>query len=730
MFFGKRAFLYAAACAVVCAAAAFVYFAQEKPGRRADTDYSIRVTGADGALLREYLSPSGSCRRPLEPDSVSPWLLLAFVAAEDKRFFEHPGVDAKAVLRALWQNAKAGGTVSGASTITQQLARALQPRRRNLAGKIREMLRALNIERELDKKEILDSYANSVSYGNRIKGARAASEIYFGVAPSELTLSQAAFLSGIPKSPAKYDPVRRYAAALQRRDSVLSKMLAAGYITPELFDIALNEKIIVRSPEKIFIAPHFADYAVRHAAAQTEEIRTTVDPVLQAELERMVSAHIKSLRENNVTNAAAVVLDNKTGEVKAWVGSADFFNSANAGQVDGVVALRQPGSALKPFVYGLAMSKGKRASDLINDTPAALENGFIPKNYDLREHGLVRLREALACSYNLAAVSVAQELGAAAILAHLRAFGFGTLSENPEYYGCGIALGDGEVRLIDLVNAYAALVRYGQWRPWSVYKTRPAPLKRVLDERSAYLVTDILSDNNARIRAFTQDSPFNMPFAFAAKTGTSKDYKDNWAVGYTPRWTVGVWAGNFDASPMHRVSGITGAGPLLRSVALAVYKRYPSGAFPKPAGIMEADICPDSGSMAGHFCPVSIREVFSSKYPPDRECPVHRAKKFVPAARALVKKPAVVFPKNDDVFVIDPSQGGDAQEIKFQAESPYGAPFAWYIDGHLAEGNAAVLWWKLKAGEHSVRFEQVDADGVKKAPAVKFRVIGFKLFKN
>ncbi len=691
------------------------------------------MLAAGGETLRDYLSPSGSYRAPVSLSDMPAWVLLAFLAAEDKRFFEHPGVDVKAMARAVWQNAKAGRTVSGASTITQQLARAVTPRERTLKGKIKEMLRALRLERGLTKQEILERYLNTVSFSNKTQGVGAACEVFLGTKPELLTLSQSAFLAGIPQSPSRYNPVRHLAAALKRRDSVLAKMLDAGYIDRSLYEQAIAEKIIIRKRAAAFVAPQFCDFALRRYAEQNPggarpsggNVVTTLDIDLQRELENVVSAHIKTLKDKNVTNAALVALDNKTGRVLAWVGSADYFNKDTAGQVDGVTALRQPGSALKPFVYALAFISGWRASDLIDDSPTVFKHGFAPENYDKRFHGPVRLRVALACSYNIPAVYLAEQLGPASVLKMLRDFGFESLKADAGHYGAGLALGNGEVTLLELANAYAALARGGVYLPWTVFKHNQSAPRRVLDERAAFIVTDILSDNQARAAAFALDSPFSMPFPFAAKTGTSKDYKDNWAVGYTPRWTVGVWAGNFDAKSMRRVSGITGAGPLLRLAAFLLEKRYPSGPFRAPNAIIAADICPESGRVAGKFCPASVKEWFYSNRPPDSGCNIHKPEGVVPREQAVATAVVVSFPKNGDVFVLDPAYSEKSQEIKLQVVTPCSTPVEWFVDGASVTSEGAQAWWGLKQGAHSVYAKQQCGDRLVKTRAVRFRVIGY-----
>ncbi|MBI3565650.1 MAG: penicillin-binding protein 1C, partial [Elusimicrobia bacterium] len=512
---------------------------------------AVSVLDRRGRVLRTAL-PEDLYSVPVSLDAVSPWAVVATLAAEDRRFYEHPGVDLRALARAAWQDAKAGRAVSGGSTITQQLARALQPRPRTLWGKAVEAWRALALERRASKREILEAYLNRAPYGRGARGIEAASRAYFGIPAKDLTLGQAALLAGLPKCPSRCDPVKDPAAAQARRRTVLSRLSSWGWIDAGTRAAALAEKVRAADSARADLAPHFARRALSRPGGDAR--RTTLDADLQEELEGLVSSHLRTLADWHVTNAAVVALDNASGEVLAWVGSGDFRDDAHRGQVDGAAARRQPGSALKPFLYGLAFERGASPSDRIDDAPTFAKGGFAPRNYDEKFHGLVTLRQALACSYNAPAVRLVEKVGVDDFLSTLRAFGLETLTRDADRYGAGLALGDGEVSLRDLAGAYAALARGGEWRPVREAPADPAgPSRRALSREAAYLVTHVLSDDAARVEAFGHDSALALPFPFAAKTGTTKDYKDNWAVGYTPDWTVAVWVGNFDGSPMRRV---------------------------------------------------------------------------------------------------------------------------------------------------------------------------------
>ena len=665
------------------------------------------LAGATPALTDRYglplrvRSPEAGVL-PVKLQDVSPWLVLATVAAEDKRFFSHPGVDLRAAARAVWQNSRSGRTVSGASTITQQLVRALEPRPRTLLGKLSEMFSALRLEAAHSKEEILEGYFNGVPYGPRLTGAEAAARDYFGLPARDLSLAQAALLAGLPKSPVNYDPRRNPKAAFARQKLILRRLLDLGLADEENYRLASAERVTVRPREEAFEAPHFTRYVLSHSAG--EKIKTTLDSRVQAEAAAALRNHLAGLSaSHHVTNGAALVLDNATGDILAWVGSNSFFDERGAGQVDGVTALRQPGSALKPFLYALAFSKSARPSDLIDDSPMFVAGGHAPLNYDKTYHGKVRLREALACSYNVPAVRLAQRVGPAAFLAKLRDFGFDSLDKPADHYGEGLALGDGEVRLLELANAYAALARGGVWLAprWDTAAPGGAA-RRAMGRTESYLVTDILSDNAARTPAFGPNSAFNLPFDFAAKTGTTKDYRDNWAAGYTPEWTAAVWVGNFDGSPMRRVSGISGAAPVLKEIALAMKRLYGSTPFRRPPGIRTVRVCPVSGLPPSAFCPATMEEVYAASNLPSGQCAEH----LPPAEKAALApagEPSVKFPSDGDVFRIDPQTPRAAQALFFKASGAEGE-IVWTVDGRELPARGETVEWPLRPGRHTAFF--------------------------
>ncbi|MBI2789945.1 MAG: transglycosylase domain-containing protein, partial [Elusimicrobia bacterium] len=417
---------------------------------------AVEVVDRYGRILRTAM-PEDLYSVPIRLEDMSPWVVVATLGAEDRRFFEHGGVDPRSVARAFLQNARAGRTVSGGSTITQQLVRALEPRPKTIAGKIGEAWKALRLERSASKRDILEAYLNRAPYGRGSRGIEAAARTWFGVPARDLTLGQAALLAGLPKCPSRCDPVKDPKAAEARRRVVLGRLLNWGWISAGDHRAARDERLGVSDRAREDLAPHFARRALSRGSGTRRA--TTLDAELQRELEGLAATHLASLGSHRVTNAAVIALDNSDGAVLAWVGSGSFHDAANQGQVDGASARRQPGSALKPFAYGLAFERGASPSDVIEDAPTFAVGGFAPRNYDESFHGPVTMRQALACSYNAPAVRVAERLGVGDLLAALRGFGFDSLDLPAERYGAGLALGNGEVTLRELAGAYAALAR-------------------------------------------------------------------------------------------------------------------------------------------------------------------------------------------------------------------------------------------------------------------------------
>ncbi|MCB9546982.1 MAG: penicillin-binding protein 1C [Myxococcales bacterium] len=654
---------------------------------------SRRFQDRHGRPLREALSDAEGrgVWRPLA--ELGPWAGPAFIAIEDRRFEAHAGVDLRGVARAARDNLRAGRVVAGGSTITQQVVQLVLPQPRSLWGKVKEAIWALRLERAVDKAGILEQYVNRAPFGHGTIGLEAAARLYLGRPARSLTLAQTALLVGIPRAPSRNNPFTDLPRARARQREVLAKMRATGAIDDATLAEALAEPIAIQPRDAVFAAPHFTAWALTQDATPGD-VRTTLDLDLQHAVEDAIASTLPALRDRAVRHAAVVVLENRTGDVLAWAGSPDFFD-ADQGQVDMVVGLRQPGSTLKPFVYGLGLEAGFTAASHLPDLPLYFPTGlgdYRPRNYDRTFHGWVRLREALANSYNVPAVWMAHQLDPGVILDRLRGVGFVSLDRPATFYGLGLALGNGEVRLLELANAYRALANGGLASPprWRLDAEPGAPT-RVMPAGVAHLLTDILADPVARAPAFGRYSPLELPFPAAAKTGTSTDFTDNWTVGFTTAVTVAVWVGNFDGRPMEGVSGITGAGRLWHRVMLHAARRHPAGEL-SHVGLRRATLCLDDVPQAA--CTRPFEEWFLA----GDEAP---AVATPPAARLRV-----TFPGDGDRFGRDADTPAEFAQLRLRAEAPAGVErLVFAVDGVAGEpvGRPFQRWWPLAPGPHTVQ---------------------------
>ncbi len=602
---------------------------------------AVRFLDREGGLLREVPSPLDTRGLPLPAAApIPPQVRLAFLAAEDRRFGRHPGVDPLALARAVAQNLRAGRVVSGASTIPQQLARLLVPRPRTLLGKAREALWALRLTAHLPADALLREYLDRVALGHDLRGVEAAAGAYFGRPAAALSTGQAALLAGLARAPASADPWSAPQAARARQRAVLDRMVAAGWLSPGAAREAAAAPLDLVKPERTFRAPHLVTWLAGQQRAAQEalsEVTTTLDPALQADVQAILREQVKG--DPRLGQAAALVLDNRSGEVLAYAGSVDFLDEARLGQNDGVRTPRQPGSALKPFAYGLALASGFTPATVLSDveTHLATPGGdWVPRNYDRRTHGPVRLRVALASSYNVPAVRLAEALGPDRVLEVLRAAGFASLDRSAGHYGAGLVLGNGDVTLWELAAAYRGLALGGVLTPPTAVLRRrdaagrelpgpPAVAPRAfLPPEAVHLLTDVLADDGARAPAFGLDHALRLPFPVAAKTGTSHAFVDNWTAGFSSEVTVAVWVGNFDGRPMHGVSGITGAAPIFaRAMRRAMQGRAPQALVDRGRFEHRA-VCALSGQLAGRACPSAVEELFLPGTAPSEPCAMHR----------------------------------------------------------------------------------------------------------
>jgi len=629
------------------------------------TDFvSSKIYDREGRLLYEVMDPQGGRRTYVPLAEISPYLIQATVATEDRDFWLHPGFDPIAVARAVYYNLSERRIVSGASTITQQLARnlLLDPEERyqqTAWRKIKEVVLAAELTRspQYPKEKILEIYLNENNYGNLAYGVQAAAETYFGVDAAELTLAQASFLAGLPQSPATYDPFGGgLDPALARHEDVLALMVEAGYISHTEAALAAAEMrdYEFKAPRAdIATAPHFVVYVRQRVEALFGpealyrgtglRITTSLDPRLQALAEEAVRKNVAALFGHNATNGALVTLDPDTGHILAMVGSADFNDEKIDGQVNVALRCRQPGSSIKPLTYVAAFELGWTPATLLWDLKTEFPDGanppYVPVNYDEKYHGPMLLRDALANSYNVPAVEALQFVGVDALLDMSQRLGVESLVhpelhcpdypyEQPPTYGLALTLGGGEAKLLEMTEAFAVFANKG-------VHLEPSPILRIEDSRGnllvdnakptgeqaispqhAYLITDILADTEARCRAFHCPSVLELSRPAAAKTGTTNDFRDAWTIGYTPDLVTGVWVGNSDNSPMVNLPGAAGAGPIWHTFMEAAHADLPTRNFVPPAGIVAHEVCADSGARPTAHCPRRTSEIFAEDQPP------------------------------------------------------------------------------------------------------------------
>jgi 1A family penicillin-binding protein len=603
-----------------------------------------QVLDREGNLLWEIIDPTGGRRTIVTLDQISPELINATIATEDRFFYLNVGVDPIAISRALYYNLSEGEIVSGASTITQQLARnvLLSPQERteqSMARKIKEAVLAVELNRRYTKAQILQIYLNQIYYGNLAYGIEAASQTYFGKQAKELTLPEAAMLAGLPQSPAVHDPYVNPEDARARQADVLDLMVEAGYITPAEAEAAKNVELEFKEPSTAFAAPHFVNYVRQELEKIVPpeyiyraglRVKTTLDPRLQAIAEEEVATQVNALAGRNVTNGALIAMDVPTGQILAMVGSKDFRDEAIDGQVNIVTSLRQPGSTIKPLTYLAAFEQlDWTPSTLLMDVPVEYPdwsgNVYKPINYDEKFHGPVSMRIALANSYNIPAVKTLERVGIEALLEMAARLGITSLTRND--YGLSLTLGGGEVPLIEMTGAYQAMANRGVLVPPTaileisdsfgreIEPLRP-PSRQVLRPEHAYLITHILADNAARAISFGPTSALRLSRPGAAKTGTTNDFRDNWTIGYTPNIVAGVWVGNADNSPMQGVSGLAGAGPIWHNFMERAHAGLPVQDFIRPPTIIEMEVCADSGTIPSEVCPERRTEIFFKDQPP------------------------------------------------------------------------------------------------------------------
>lgn len=600
--------------------------------------YSTHIYDRKGKLLYEVYRDQN--RTPVTLASLPGYVYNATIAVEDKNFYKHGGVSVwGGVVRAFKENITGGGNLQGGSTITQQLVKsALLSPERTLQRKIKEMILALLVEQRYSKDQILEMYINQVPYGGTAWGIEQASQLYFRKSAKKLTVAQAAFLAGLPQAPSLYSPYSNPHAAQRRQQEVLRLMYEQKYITKKQYDDARREKLKFEKPQQKILAPHFVfyvrdllekEYGARRVQEGGLRVYTSLDYDLQEKAQEIVSTELESLEGYNVGNGAALVTRPPTGEVLAMVGSRDYFDGGY-GAYNVTTALRQPGSSIKPLNYAVGIERRiVSPGTIFLDVPTCFgvpgQKNYCPKNYDGTFHGPVSLRFALANSYNIPAVKMLAKNGLREFVASASAFGISTF-KNPDNYGLSLTLGGGEVKMTDMAKAFSMFPNQGvnkdlvsvlkvttrdgkviyEYKDRNLVKdplTKPLDYpnalyiagKRTISKETAFLISHILLDNNARSPAFGTSSYLRVPShsAVSVKTGTTDDLKDNWTIGYTPNFMTLVWVGNNDGKPMRPgiTSGVTGAAPIWNKIMQYILRNQPDLWPRKPENVIGSQSC-------------------------------------------------------------------------------------------------------------------------------------------
>lgn len=719
------------------------------------------VLDAHGVVLQR--DGADGFRIPVRLQDVAPVMREATISAEDQRFESHPGIDPIAIARAVTH---LGSQRSGASTISQQLARRLYLDGGGgplLVRKARESLIAFQLEAHRSKDEILELYLNEVYYGRSAYGIEAASRVYFGVSAANLDLARASFLAGLPQLPSVYQGEAEIEHAKQRQSYVLDRLAGDGKVSRTVAEAAKSEPLALLPDVEPAIGRQFVDYALADLAQLRPDLKdtpglvieTTLDAGLQVESERLARLQLEKLADRNVTNAAAVVLDPATGAILAMVGS-------TSGDINLALSSRQPGSALKPFLYLSAFEHGFTPATPLLDVPTVFREGdqrYEPQNYDKSFHGVVPLRTALGSSLNVPAVETLDAIGIDTFLDTANTFGLTTLTD-AETYGLSLTLGGGEVRLLDLTGAYAALATGGELaRPFAITRVRDsfgtvlyehpasAPV-RVAPPAETYLISDILSDPDARILGFGHSTPFDLPFATATKTGTTTGFRDNWTLGYTANFAVGVWVGNADASPMREVSGVDGAGPIWRDIMLAAAATRVPEWPPRPQGLVEATVCSPTGLLPGPNCPYAVDELFVSGTAPTAIetyysrmadgsiaiAPPSPARAWALDAGLALANTSAVSPEKSRLQIVSPGDGATlfvspelgSQDLLLRATGTPGTrSISFAIDGVPAgsgAGSDVRIPYPMRIGPHRLSATATLADGTEHSTSITFEV--------
>jgi penicillin-binding protein 1C len=666
---------------------------------------TITINDRNGNELM-FLSENSERQKIAKLSQIPTTVIASTLAAEDKRFLNHHGIDWIATSRAMYTNIQSQAIVSGASTISQQVARNLlgTDRSRSVKNKLTDIILALALEKTYSKEAILQYYLNTIFYGNHTYGINAAAETYFATPVEKLDWNQATFLAAIPQNAGTLNPYKNLALVRNRQLNIAAQLHKLGTINDGEIQTILSQAPTLSPPAQIIEAPHFSYFVLGQLEQKygkdfwhghSVQVTTTLSRDWYRQNKQSLTVELARIKEKNAHNAAVLAIDNATGEILSYVGNTDYFDTANNGAVDMVQGQRQPGSALKPFIYlGTVLFHQLGTGSIFYDVPTsfltAQNTPYTPLNYDLDYHGPVTMREALANSYNIPAVKALEKLGIAKGKQILHEAGIDSIQEEDDHYGLSLALGSAEVSLYQLTNAYRTLANQGtyselqsviavtiddQTTTWPQSPPRSQPTW----QGPSTLITHILQDNKARLAEFGENNALEFTYPVAAKTGTSRNFNDNWTIGFTPQVTVGVWVGNSDGEPMKQVSGITGAGPIFHQV-MDTINNHQNSAFKQLESLVATKICLPSGLLPQPLCTHTSEEFYLLGTEPKQidtwyqQDGLHLPQELHYWQQRFQTKSigglTITTPQDQDVFLLDRETPLAAQKIKCTIHAP------------------------------------------------------------
>lgn len=731
--------------------------------------YSVLHMTEEGKLLRITLSDTGKYRIKMGLDEISAYAAKGFTAYEDRWFYFHPGINPASLLRAVFLNSSKGRVVSGGSTITMQLAKMREPKKRTYAAKIMEAFRAVQLEIKYSKKELLEMYLNTVPMGGNIEGIAAASFLYFNKHPKELSPGEASLLIALPKNPNRLRPDKNLKAAYEARDNVLERTSKLLKLSGTMLSAARNEKYPGRRFENPYIMPHLVNRApVKNAPV----IRYTINPAIQGVAEYRLADLIRRIKHKGVHNGAVIVIENKTMKVRAYCGSPDFNDKKHAGEIDGVNIYRSPGSALKPLLYGLGVDAGIiTPKKVLYDIPREYD-GYFPVNSQKTFIGPVTAQAAITKSLNSTAVWLERELMPRGLLYTLKKSGFTGGPRRSVNPGLSVVLGTYPMTLEEMSVMFAAIANKGLLKP-PVYaaEAKQGRAYRIMSPEAAFIISEMLASGER------PDLPQSWEFTHyrgktAFKTGTSFGLIDAWCIGYTPSYTVGVWLGNADCSPSHELVGIKSAAPLMLEI-MNFLTRFEDEWFVKPARVDAGKVCSLTGCLPGPHCKALTDDLFVKSCTVNRECYVHRqiyvnkksglradpsklkqpadayekrvVEEWPPEVAAFLRKagshlahipsysreeapdgsylkPKILSPVNKNIYIYNSALPKEAQKIPLRAAAAGGAgeKAVWFVNGAIeAKGGADEEFFIMpEPGEYTVSFQ----DSLGNGDTVAFKV--------